>query len=886
MAEQSVDVRSPVYEMASVLFMDIVRYSLETIDRQAELLTQLQQLVRATAQFQTALAKDELLTLPAGDGLALVFMRDPFSPVLCALQIADSLKSCPGIQVRMGVHTGPVYRHADIKENINVVGAGINIAQRVMDFGDAGHILLSATVAEVLDQFADWRGCLHDLGTQEVKHGVKIHLYNLCRAGLGNSEAPRKLNAKRAVEEPSPGRSSGPAQERALETPVAEQLPPQPAGNKRAGRHIGRYEITGELGRGGMGIVYDAVDPLIDRNVAVKVINLQTPNDPKQAEFLRQQLFREARAVGKLSHPGIVVIFDVGEEGDQAFIAMERVEGQTLQQRLASGPKLSREDALIILRQTAQALDYAHENGSVHRDIKPGNLMICAGTKVKVADFGIAKINSPQQTHATTMLMGTPNYMSPEQFDKQPLDGRSDQFSLGVVAFRLLTGRVPFEADSFVSLMQQIVAAPRPSASTVNPELPRNVDEVLQRALSKLRDERFASCSDFVAALDQAFQDLRPASRNTLVTTPLPATAIPEQPAAVPGRSEFTVRRVSIAAGVLTLVVAAGFAYRLSMSHRSSGPPAIAVTATGPSGTTSATISVTPSKTRSNTPSGPASGPPSGKVEAVTKGRPTSQPQPAAAIPDVQAGAKSNSGQSGGVPDSGKGVVANVPGGVTGGALPPPVDRSSGAPAKLKEQLAEGKRLYDSGQCQDAASWFEKIVRAEPENAFAQNALGLAYVCLKMNKPAAERFQMAIQMKPDYAAAYLNRGQLYLGSAQYELAIQDLTWGIEREPENATFYWRRGRAFFATRSYEDAQNDFERAIKLDPSEPHGYHGRGKVLHQLGQYREALSAYDQAIARKQDYATAYTDRAATRDRLGDRVGAAADREAAKRYAGRD
>lgn len=202
----STSVPSATYEMASVLFMDIVSYSLGSIDEQTELLTMLQEIVRETGEYKNAFAKGELLSLPTGDGMALVFLRDPVSPAKCALEIAAALKDHAQIKLRMGLHIGPVRRHADIRENMNVVGGGINMAQRVMDCGDSGHILVSQQVADVLQQLRGWGDSLQDLGVQEVKHGVKIHLYNLCKDGLGNRTLPKKLRAASAA----PGSESKP----------------------------------------------------------------------------------------------------------------------------------------------------------------------------------------------------------------------------------------------------------------------------------------------------------------------------------------------------------------------------------------------------------------------------------------------------------------------------------------------------------------------------------------------------------------------------------------------------------------------------------------------------------------------------------------------------
>ncbi len=273
--------------------------------------------------------------------------------------------------------------------------------------------------------------------------------------------------------------------------------------NTRPMERIGRYVLTGELGRGAMGVVYEAMDPLIGRSVAVKIIHLQLRPGSKEAEFMRDRLFREARAAGRLFHPGIVVILDVGQEGDTAFIAMERVDGSTLERMLASGPRLKIADSLDILRQAAAALDYAHENGVVHRDIKPANIMLHKGTAVKVADFGIAKSMSTEHGTMAGMILGTPSYMSPEQIEAQPVTGRSDQFSLAVVAYELLSGNRPFKGDSLATLAHLIVYGDRPSIRSIDPTLPPGLDEVLHRALAKRPELRYESCTQFVAALDQ-----------------------------------------------------------------------------------------------------------------------------------------------------------------------------------------------------------------------------------------------------------------------------------------------------------------------------------------------------------------------------------------------
>lgn len=194
-------------EMAYVLFMDLVGFSATTMDRQAHTIQLLQQIVRDTPEFQRALAADQLVSLPTGDGIALVFFHNPVAAVQCAVEVARTLKSHPELKLRLGVHAGPVYRIADINTNRNVTGGGINLAQRVMDCGDGGHILLSKSVAEVLSQLGDWAPQLHDLGEAQVKHGVKMHLVNLYTGEVGNPEIPEKLRKSRAAAPPKSHRT-------------------------------------------------------------------------------------------------------------------------------------------------------------------------------------------------------------------------------------------------------------------------------------------------------------------------------------------------------------------------------------------------------------------------------------------------------------------------------------------------------------------------------------------------------------------------------------------------------------------------------------------------------------------------------------------------------
>ncbi len=267
--------------------------------------------------------------------------------------------------------------------------------------------------------------------------------------------------------------------------------------------NLGRYQILGELGKGAMGVVYLAQDPRLGRKVAIKTIRLDY-SEPSEKESLRLRLFREARSAGVLSHPNIVTVYDVAEEGEIAYVVMEYVPGASLAQLLAGEEAPAKAPLLAVLRQTAEALDYAHANSVYHRDIKPSNVLIHENGAAKIADFGIAKITTTLRLTQTGTVLGTPNYMSPEQMQGRAVDGRSDQFSLAVIAFEALTGELPFPAESLPELTYKVVHVDPVRARALNPTLGPAVDGVLQRGLEKDPAGRWRSCGEFVEALEQA----------------------------------------------------------------------------------------------------------------------------------------------------------------------------------------------------------------------------------------------------------------------------------------------------------------------------------------------------------------------------------------------
>ncbi len=259
---------------------------------------------------------------------------------------------------------------------------------------------------------------------------------------------------------------------------------------------VGRYEILMELGRGAMGTVYKARDPKINRLLAIKTIRFSDEFEEDQLKEIKERFFMEAELAGKLSHPGIVAIHDIGEDYDLTYMAMEFLDGDDLEKYCKKGSLLPTRKLLDIIAETADALEYAHNNNVIHRDIKPANIMLLKIGKVKVTDFGIAKSMSASKTRSG-IILGTPNYMSPEQIMGRHIDARSDIFSLGVVFFQLLTGELPFTGDNMNSLFYKITQEKHTPPHTLNPKVIKPCEQILDKALAKNPDHRFQKASDF-----------------------------------------------------------------------------------------------------------------------------------------------------------------------------------------------------------------------------------------------------------------------------------------------------------------------------------------------------------------------------------------------------
>jgi serine/threonine-protein kinase len=349
---------------------------------------------------------------------------------------------------------------------------------------------------------------LYTLGSQLEQRGrgpqataVYRHLARLDNTYRDVAARLRRLmdaeRAKPKAAPPAPAPAAAPA---AGAAPAGSPIANAPAAAET--QRLGRYQLEREIGRGAMGIVYLGRDTAINRMVAIKAIPLASEFSDAELVEARARFFREAETAGRLNHPNIVTIYDVGEESGLAYIAMEYLKGRHLSEYAKADNLMEPRKVLEIIARTAEALGFAHKQQVVHRDIKPANLMYDPASDVlKITDFGIARLSGAGSTR-TGIVLGTPSFMSPEQLEGRNVTGHSDLFSLGVSLFQLLTGQLPFTADSMTGLMQQIAEAPHPPLRAFRPDLPACVETLIDRALAKNPDDRYDTGAQMAAALE------------------------------------------------------------------------------------------------------------------------------------------------------------------------------------------------------------------------------------------------------------------------------------------------------------------------------------------------------------------------------------------------
>ena len=295
---------------------------------------------------------------------------------------------------------------------------------------------------------------------------------------------------------------------------------------------LGRYKIVAEIGQGAMGVVYKAVDPIIDRTVAIKTINLNLSR--QELEEYEARFQQEIKAAGRLNHPNIVTIYDVGKTEQVAYMAMEFLEGNELKDIIASGQLPSPEQVVDIIAQVADGLWFAHQQDIVHRDVKPSNIMVLSGGIAKITDFGIARLPNSAVKTMTGLILGSPRYMSPEQVIGKTIDARSDIFSLGVVLYEALTGVAPFDGDNVNAIMYATVNTTPPPPSQHNRHVPAMLDLIVAKAMAKLLEDRYQTVKELADDLREVRRQLD-SSRPAAALKATNAPTMPKKPASILG---------------------------------------------------------------------------------------------------------------------------------------------------------------------------------------------------------------------------------------------------------------------------------------------------------------------------------------------------------------
>jgi serine/threonine-protein kinase len=634
-------------------------------------------------------------------------------------------------------------------------------------------------------------------------------------------------------------------------------------------RKIGRYLIGAELGRGGMGVVYLADDPVLNRKVAIKTVDLGGPSLPNQ-DFLRQQLLRDARAAAALGHPNVVSVYDVVEDAGTAYLVMEYVEGETLAHLLAGQPPPNADPVLRALGQVASALDYAHSKGVIHRDVKPANIMITAGGNAKLMDFGVARIADSRTIASTGLVVGTVEYMSPEQIKGEAVDGRSDQFALAAVAYQALTGATPFGKHPIVALTYLIVHEPVPSPRSHNPALPAAAEAVLMRGLSKSAEARYATCSEFIDALKQActvpielpapsgkfaipFADPEPASGRAVLPVAPPSEWVPVMPPSpVPG-IEATPRAkkrsqllVPVAACGVAVVAALGFLTFMKRTPSSAdpgiAPKTVAVSETPKTPPPIATSDPPPVKP--TTDQAPPPPPPvertekTGKTEKARKAETTrastkpvsTEPErkpvtPVVSTPPVSPPSKPATTEA---PETVSEVESQLP----------QMDEKPGSmPEQIRAAKQHGLELMNAHQFAEAIEVFNKVLATRPLPA-AYLDRGTCYLRLKQPQAALRDFDEGLRLNPKFAPGYVRRGQAYTSMEQYDLALRDFSHALELQPNLAGAFLARGLLRMKLDDYQAALGDLNRAVDAAPRMIDAYRARALAEQHLGRHAAA------------------------------------------------
>ena len=570
--------------------------------------------------------------------------------------------------------------------------------------------------------------------------------------------------------------------------------------------------------------MYLAEDPTLGRKVAIKTVHFEI-TDADRREYLRNQLLRDARASAGLSHPNVVNVHDIIESGDTTYLVMEYIAGETLAARMQRPPTPDTAWLLRILRDISAALDYTHRKGVVHRDVKPGNIMIDHHGRIRILDFGLARKADQHPFSASGMVAGTIQYMSPEQIRGDALDGRADQFSLAAIAYEMLTGKPLFEARTPVTLAQKIVNETPVLAHVQNPLLPEGASGVLAKALDRQPSGRYPNCTAFVEALIATFDGatvqallVPPEEQPTIALTgmvdvgmePRPATA---PVAATPGRFS----------GYAPLLIAIGLVVA-----------AVGITA----------LTLVNGRTHGEPPAHPNLVP-FGPPPLIGKGPPPPDRRPS--------------------PPAGEQIVERAPGAGahSGDDVPPPVPIPDPRPPHVvrKEIRMRDERASEVPQIPD----FSRDLKG-PEPQVMRD--GRKQLAARNYGIAVDLFTTAIKLSPGDYHAYFYRGLAYIGAGNPKAAQADFAKVTELRPDNPQAWMELGNAMEKQRHMKDAIKAYQKVTDINPTLAEAYYSTAMILDQQLQPEKAMEWLNKALARNPKFQRAYAARAELKRKLGD------------------
>ncbi|MBN1284681.1 MAG: tetratricopeptide repeat protein [Anaerolineae bacterium] len=591
---------------------------------------------------------------------------------------------------------------------------------------------------------------------------------------------------------------------------------------------LGPYRIVEKIGGGGMATVYRAYHPATGREVAIKVLS---EHFAAEAQFLAR-FTREAKVVAGLQHPHILPTLDNGQDRGLTYLVMPHIATGTLRDYLERGP-LSLTEARRLFAQIAQAVDYAHRRGVIHRDLKPGNVLLDERGNALLSDFGLARIMETMSLASVSgAMIGTPAYMSPEQAQGLPADARSDIYSLGAVLYEMLTGRPPFSADTTVGLIFKHITEPAPLLRTGRPDLPLAVEQVVLKALAKNPEDRYQTAGAMMAALQQAVYPSGAARRRVSIRRGVQGIAL------------------LLAAGLVTVMILIA----LAGDGLAINPPALPTTADAAAPTT------TPEPTR------PARSYYDLGQDYYRQGDYEKAIEMYTIALQLDAGfaeAYNGKGQAYAATERYESAIEDYT---------RAIELDPGMAEAYNNRGIASRRLDDYTQ---AIEDYSQAITINPDFAEAYNNRGYLYFVQGAYDQAIDDYTRAIELAPGLANAYTSRGYAYYGRGDYRAAIDDYTRAIEIDPGMAEAYTNRCRAYYRLGEYEPAVQDCTRAIEIDPDQPIAYTSRARAYHTLAQYDQAVEDYTHAIRLDSNLAEAYAGRGYTHYVQGDYTSALYD-----------